>query len=508
VNRRETRSTAVLLISCLLLLTSCGAAQKPRLKADKAVIKTGEIRAGKANEYRLHARTGHVLVIDVASPDSGLHLTVEGIDDSAYLVGPDARASRWAGIVAVTQDYIVRLTGNREDSEYTMVAALLPPDARASVPQSHFAGVYHMAAPEANAMHQVTLFMNPNRSAILIGLSGVEPLTPFVMEGTWGANGNEATVELVKQDGEPFVSPEIMEIERHDGILRVNGQEATGWRTAGLQFAPAFGDYHSMVRELHKRLTAAGFLLYANPGPGDDIFGQETQRAVMAFQGAYGLVAHGTADAATWAALDIALLPERTATGQPIVYLTFDDGPDQRYTPQILDLLDRYNAQATFFVLGEQVAYYPDLIRAEVEGGHYVANHGFAHHSFDGMNRAELVREIRRTEKILREAAGDLFAWHGDVRFLRPPYGLTDSQTQEYAAESGYVMVMWDVDSQDWQRPGAAQIAFNVINQAQPGDIVLLHDSGGDRSQTVVALELILQQLGAQGYRFESIFGQ
>jgi peptidoglycan/xylan/chitin deacetylase (PgdA/CDA1 family) len=263
-----------------------------------------------------------------------------------------------------------------------------------------------------------------------------------------------------------------------------------------------------MVRELHKRLAAVGFLLYENPGPGDDIYSRETHHAVMAFQDASGLAVHGTADAATWAALDIALLPEQTAAGQPILYLTFDDGPDQRYTPQILDLLARYNAQATFFVLGEQAMYYPDLIRAEVEGGHYVANHGFAHHAFDDMTRDELIREIRKTEMTLREAAGDLFAWHGDVQFLRPPYGFTNAQTQEYAAESGYVMVMWDVDSQDWQHPGAAQIAFNVINQAQPGDIVLFHDGGGDRSQTVAALEMILQELSLRGYRFESIFGQ
>jgi len=157
--------------------------------------------------------------------------------------------------------------------------------------------------------------------------------------------------------------------------------------------------------------------------------------------------------------------------------------------------------------LGEQAAYYPDVIRAEAQAGHYLANHGFAHHTFEDMSRDELFREIQKTEKLLRDAAGDLFAWGGDIHFVRPPYGLTDANTQEYAADMGYVMVMWDVDSQDWQLPGAYEIAWNVLNQAQPGDIVLMHDGGGDRTQTILALEIILQEYSAQGYRFRSIFG-
>jgi peptidoglycan/xylan/chitin deacetylase (PgdA/CDA1 family) len=213
------------------------------------------------------------------------------------------------------------------------------------------------------------------------------------------------------------------------------------------------------------------------------------------------------ADAATWAALDIALLPERTPAGEPIVYLTFDDGPDGQFTPQILNLLARYNAQATFFVLGEQALYYPDLIRAEVEAGHHVASHGYSHKSLDNTSREEFSREVQRADKLLHDVAGDLFAWDGDIHYLRPPYGLTDAEAQQYAAEFGYVMVMWDVDSHDWTQPGGMQIVVNVLNNVQPGDIVLMHDGGGDRTQTVAALEMILQKLSAQGYKFKSIFG-
>jgi peptidoglycan/xylan/chitin deacetylase (PgdA/CDA1 family) len=335
----------------------------------------------------------------------------------------------------------------------------------------------------------------------------VQTLASFVMRGTWRAEGNTATVELVEQDGEVFDFPETVQVEWRDGLLLADGDGVQSWRTAGLQFTPALGDYSSVVRTLHERLAAAGYLIFYNPGPGGNIFVEETQRALVAFQEAQRLAVHGVAGPATWAALEIALLPTHTAAGEPIVYLTFDDGPDGQYTPQILNLLARYDAQATFFVLGEQALHYPDLVRAEAAAGHYVANHGFAHHAFDDMSRDELTRDIQKTEKLLREAAGDLFAWDGDVHFLRPPYGLTGDETQKYAAESGYVMVMWDIDSQDWQLPGGWAVALNVLNYVEPGDIVLMHDGGGDRIQTILALEAILEDLSARGYRFQSIFG-
>jgi peptidoglycan/xylan/chitin deacetylase (PgdA/CDA1 family) len=123
------------------------------------------------------------------------------------------------------------------------------------------------------------------------------------------------------------------------------------------------------------------------------------------------------------------------------------------------------------------------------------------------MSQTELNREIQKTERLLREIAGDLFAWDGDVHFVRPPYGLTNENTLEQAAESGYVVVIWDVDSLDWQLPGTAQIVSAVLNHVRPGDIVLMHDGGGDRTQTILALEIILRELSGQGYTFRSIFG-
>jgi peptidoglycan/xylan/chitin deacetylase (PgdA/CDA1 family) len=491
----------------ITLIVACGSTQRLRLKAGQAKVQAPrQVVAGEVDGYALRAKAGETLSVHLVSPQGNVYLTVQG-EDGVPLVHDASRVSAWTGIVPTSQDYVIQVAGDGQDVEYMLVTTRSRNDAQEKEPFARFGGIYHMEAPVANALHDLTLFLNADHSALLTGLSGVQSLAPFVMEGTWQVDEDIATVELTSQDGEPFVLPETLQLQWRDDLLIVKGHGDGSWRTAGLRFAPAQGDRHAMVRELHRRLAEAGYLLYENPGPGDDAFTDQTRLALIAFQEAQGLEPQGVADAATWAALDIAQLPERTAAGEPIVYLTFDDGPDGRYTPQILDLLARYNAQATFFVLGEQAEFFPDLIRAEAQAGHYVANHGFAHHSFDDMTRDELHREIQKTERLLREAAGDLFAWDGDVHFVRAPYGLTDASTQEYAGEFGYVVVMWDVDSHDWQLPGATQIAWNVLNYVQPGDIVLMHDGGGDRSQTVSALEMILQQLSTAGYRFHSLFG-
>lgn len=495
------------LIWSVTLLVACGSAQRLRLKAGQAKVQApSQVVASEVDRYLLRAKAGETLSVHLVSPQGNVFLTVQG-EDGVPLVHDASRVSAWAGIVPISQDYVIQVAGGGQDAEYMLVATRTRQDAKETEPFARFGGIYHMKAPAANALHDLTLFLSADYSALLTGLSGAQSLVPFVMEGTWQVDGDIATVELTSQDGEPFVLPETLQLQWRDGLLTVKGHGDGSWRTAGLRFAPAQGDRHAMVRELHKRLAEAGYLLYENPGPGDDAFTDQTRLALMAFQEAQGLEPHGVADAAAWAALDIARLPERTTDGEPIVYLTFDDGPDGRYTPQILDLLDRYSAQATFFVLGEQAEFFPDLIRAEAQAGHYVANHGFAHHSFDDMTRDELYREIQKTERLLREAAGDLFAWDGDVHFVRPPYGLTDTSTQEHAGGFGYVVVMWDVDSHDWQLPGATQIASNVLNYVQPGDIVLMHDGGGDRSQTILALEMILQELSTAGYQFHSLFG-
>lgn len=205
-------------------------------------------------------------------------------------------------------------------------------------------------------------------------------------------------------------------------------------------------------------------------------------------------------------------LPSSTPDGSPIVYLTFDDGPNVAgpnggYTQEMLDLLKQYNAHATFFNVGKSVNAWPEEVRAVVQGGHYVANHTWDHSALAGLTKEQFMAEVDRTRQAIVQAAGDLFFLDKDVRYLRPPYGSTDANTRQYAANLGYATVLWDVDPQDWRRPGTEAISDHILSHVFPGAIVLMHDGGGDRTQSVAALEIILRELSAKGYKFYNIFG-
>lgn len=178
-----------------------------------------------------------------------------------------------------------------------------------------------------------------------------------------------------------------------------------------------------------------------------------------------------------------------------VLYLTFDDGPSQ-YTQAVLDVLAKHNAKATFFVLGRHANGRGDLLHAMYEAGHGVASHTYNHPSLPAVNRSRFNTEVADTAAVL----GDL-----DHGCLRPPYGALNKTVRAGAAEQGYQLVMWTIDPRDWARPGAAAIAQRVIGRAHDGGIVVMHDGGGDRSQTVAALEAILTQLGAQGYQFAAL---
>jgi peptidoglycan-N-acetylglucosamine deacetylase len=173
----------------------------------------------------------------------------------------------------------------------------------------------------------------------------------------------------------------------------------------------------------------------------------------------------------------------------------------------MLALLKQYNAHATFFNVGKSVSAWPEVVRTVASAGHYVANHTWDHSALAGLTKEEFVAEAERTRQAILQAAGDLFFLDKDVRYLRPPYGSTDANTRQYAAELGYATVLWDIDPQDWRRPGTEEIADHVLSHVFPGAIVLMHDGGGDRSQSVAALEIILRELSAKGYQFYSIFG-
>ena len=188
--------------------------------------------------------------------------------------------------------------------------------------------------------------------------------------------------------------------------------------------------------------------------------------------------------------------PPASVAAGGVVYLTFDDGPHPRWTPQILTVLARYRAHATFFVIGQQAQGYPGLIDAIVNAGHTIGNHTFSHASLRGVGRERFVNEVQRTQAVLGRAG---------TACLRPPYGAMDAATRGYAAELGYRIVRWDIDPRDWALRDAAPVASHVLQRVRPGSIVLLHDGGGPRAHTVAALDTILRQLSARGYRFAPV---
>lgn len=204
----------------------------------------------------------------------------------------------------------------------------------------------------------------------------------------------------------------------------------------------------------------------------------------------------------------LANLPTTTPEGNPVVYLTFDDGPNGAFTQEVLDLLAQYDARATFFVIGRQAAGGADVLRRIASAGSYIGNHTWDHVWLDQISKEEFVDQIQRTRGELLAVAGDLFTLDGDVLYVRPPYGAVNADDRQWMAELGYTSVLWDVDPQDWRRPGIETIANHVTNHVFPGAIVLMHDGGGERAQSIAALEIILRDLSAQGYRFYNIFGQ
>ncbi|MFE3092390.1 polysaccharide deacetylase family protein [Streptomyces sp. NPDC059248] len=182
------------------------------------------------------------------------------------------------------------------------------------------------------------------------------------------------------------------------------------------------------------------------------------------------------------------------APGRTMV-LTFDDGPDPRYTPDVLDILRRHDVPAMFFVCGEVVAAYPDLVRRMVDDGHVIGNHTWSHPLMPSLTPSRIRDEMGRTSDIVEEIVGQAPLWY------RAPFGAWNRHSFEIGAQLGMEPLAWTVDTLDWTEPGAGTIVSRVLDGAGPGAVVLSHDAGGDRSQSVTALRNYLPKLREAGYR-------
>lgn len=188
-----------------------------------------------------------------------------------------------------------------------------------------------------------------------------------------------------------------------------------------------------------------------------------------------------------------------TASSGRTVALTFDDGPSREWTPQVLELLDRYGAKATFCVVGEQAREHPDLLRTIVAEGHQLCDHSENHDErIARLSAADLKAQITKArDAILAALPGVRIPW------FRSPGGSWSAPVRDAAASLGMRPLDWSVDSRDWERGGADRIFATVKRELRPGGVVLMHDAGGNREQTVAALKKLLPWLVAQGYRFD-----
>lgn len=188
-------------------------------------------------------------------------------------------------------------------------------------------------------------------------------------------------------------------------------------------------------------------------------------------------------------------------TQNKVIALTFDDGPDLNKTPEILSLLKKYQAKATFFVVGNRVEKFPEIVKQAFLDGHEIGNHSFDHVSFENISRTKLLNELTRTQDTIYLAIGQ------KPTLFRPPGGSYNESAVNICKDNQLLMVLWswDQDTKDWTTPGVNKIVNKVLNNVDNGDIVLMHDYVYNSTQTVDALKIILPELIKRGYSFVTV---
>ena len=175
------------------------------------------------------------------------------------------------------------------------------------------------------------------------------------------------------------------------------------------------------------------------------------------------------------------------------IALTFDDGPPPSYTYRILDILDRYNVKATFFMIGSNVEYYPEVAREVLRRGHEIGNHTYSHSRLTKMDGTTLTEELKKCEAVMEKTLE-----HRPTLF-RPPEGVVSDAVRSCADCRGYTVVLWSVDTRDWETKDVGAISRHVLREVTPGAIILMHDYTA-HSKTPEALEAVLPVLLSRGY--------
>jgi peptidoglycan/xylan/chitin deacetylase (PgdA/CDA1 family) len=186
------------------------------------------------------------------------------------------------------------------------------------------------------------------------------------------------------------------------------------------------------------------------------------------------------------------------------IALTYDDGPNDRQTPELLETLDKHGVKATFFMVGRYVNLHPKVAEAVARAGHAVGNHTYTHPNLIFCSRTQIRAQLEECERALSGAVGE------HSRLFRPPFGARRPQVLRVARHLGLTTVMWSITGYDWNANPADKIAAHVVRRAHGGDVILMHDGGhlacgADRKHTVMATERIIQRCRDLGFAFVTV---
>ncbi|RKQ32543.1 polysaccharide deacetylase family protein [Oceanobacillus halophilus] len=187
-------------------------------------------------------------------------------------------------------------------------------------------------------------------------------------------------------------------------------------------------------------------------------------------------------------------------TNNKAIAITFDDGPNPIYTPQVLEIFANAGGKATFFMIGEKMEKYPEIVRMAKEKGHQIGNHTYTHADLSKLSVEELKEEIKRTEELIQELTGEM------PHVLRPPFLLFNEETVAIAEENGYPMIgALNLDARDWEQPGVNHILEESRKHVKEGSILIFHDGYGDRSQTIEAISKLVPELTEKGFQLVTV---
>jgi peptidoglycan/xylan/chitin deacetylase (PgdA/CDA1 family) len=190
--------------------------------------------------------------------------------------------------------------------------------------------------------------------------------------------------------------------------------------------------------------------------------------------------------------------------GSRQIALTYDDGPNEVCTPRLLEVLERHQVKATFFMLGRYVTLQPKVAEAVAQAGHAIGNHTFTHPNLIFCSPAQMRMQVEECTRALQDHVGEHTA------LFRPPFGGRRPSVLRLAREMGYAPVLWSVTAYDWNPDPPEKIEANVARQVRGGDVILLHDGGhlhmgADRSATITATDHLIRRYKDQGYEFVTI---